>query len=441
MSTKPTVLIVGAGEFGASTAVSLLKTGNYGNVTVVDRAPVLPAMDAASCDINKVVRFDYYDRDYCDLAKAAIDEWNKDEWKGIYHQPGVCIRWNDDGSYDANYSKKVFENVKEKIPSVSLISTRDQFVPHLAPNNATIPVTDPASNALGYFNPYGGWANAAGAVEKLYKDLLALGGTLEAGVDFEELLFTEGGKDVRGIRTKAGKEYTADKVIVALGSWTAAHPALSGLLPKGLLTATGQVVAAVQLSPEDAKRYADIPVSMHYDGSAFYMFPPNKDGLLKFAFHAAGFTSESGVPRTATDPEAVQWTEENKKGWIPKASLAGLRHQLDVVYPELAKMPIAYSRMCWYSDVVDGDWVIDYSKQYPSLMFATGGAGHAFKFLPIIGNLIRSRFENTLEPHLVQKWRASRESAAEDPARAGMQRKPLDLNEFVGEAELGGVTA
>lgn len=45
-------------------------------------------------------------------------------------------------------------------------------------------------------------------------------------------------------------------------------------------------------------------------------------------------------------------------------------------------MPIAYTRMCWYSDVVDGDWVIDYSPEYPALMIASGGAGHAFKVGP-----------------------------------------------------------
>lgn len=42
-------------------------------------------------------------------------------------------------------------------------------------------------------------------------------------------------------------------------------------------------------------------------------------------------------------------------------------------------VPVAFTRMCWYSDVVDGDWVIDYSPKHPSLLFATGGAGHAFK--------------------------------------------------------------
>lgn len=87
MSTyKLSVLIVGAGEFGAATACSLLKSGRYGKITVLDRATTLPAMDAASCDINKVVRYDYIDPMYSNLAMEAIKEWQKPEWKGIYHQ-------------------------------------------------------------------------------------------------------------------------------------------------------------------------------------------------------------------------------------------------------------------------------------------------------------------------------------------------------------------
>ena len=84
MAKKTSVLIVGAGEFGAGTALSLLKTGNY-TVTMIDRAPELPALDAASTDINKVVRWDYSDKDYAKLAREAIDVWNRD-YKGIYFQ-------------------------------------------------------------------------------------------------------------------------------------------------------------------------------------------------------------------------------------------------------------------------------------------------------------------------------------------------------------------
>lgn len=87
--------------------------------------------------------------------------------------------------------------------------------------------------------------------------------------------------------------------------------------------------------------------------------------------------------------------------WIPKASLDALRSSLGFQYPEIASrefsllslrlrrrlktsptVPFTFTRMCWYSDVVDGDWVIDYHPQYPSLLYASGGAGHAFKVSP-----------------------------------------------------------
>lgn len=46
------VVIVGSGCFGISTALHLLNRG-YKNIIVLDRAPVVPAADAASTDLNK----------------------------------------------------------------------------------------------------------------------------------------------------------------------------------------------------------------------------------------------------------------------------------------------------------------------------------------------------------------------------------------------------
>lgn len=83
--SKPHVLIVGAGAWGASTAVFLLKSGNY-TVTLIDRASVLPAEDAASTDINKIVRFDYEQDVYADLAFEALGKWREKEWEGMYHE-------------------------------------------------------------------------------------------------------------------------------------------------------------------------------------------------------------------------------------------------------------------------------------------------------------------------------------------------------------------
>lgn len=53
MGTRPnTVIIVGAGCFGISTAYHLLNRG-FKDVTVIDQGDSLPAPDAASTDLNK----------------------------------------------------------------------------------------------------------------------------------------------------------------------------------------------------------------------------------------------------------------------------------------------------------------------------------------------------------------------------------------------------
>jgi sarcosine oxidase/L-pipecolate oxidase len=44
-------------------------------------------------------------------------------------------------------------------------------------------------------------------------------------------------------------------------------------MPEGLITATGQTIAAVQLDEEEMEKYKDIPVSFNFDGSGFYSFP------------------------------------------------------------------------------------------------------------------------------------------------------------------------
>lgn len=73
------VIIVGAGCFGVSTAVHLLQengsSGSNYTVTVIDASDTIPAPDAASTDINKIVRSSYSDSFYTSLARAAMREW------------------------------------------------------------------------------------------------------------------------------------------------------------------------------------------------------------------------------------------------------------------------------------------------------------------------------------------------------------------------------
>ena len=44
--------------------------------------------------------------------------------------------------------------------------------------------------------------------------------------------------------------------------------------------------------------------------------------------------------------------------------------------------------MCWYTDSLDNSFVIDYVPGYgDSLFVASGGSGHGFKFLPVLGKV------------------------------------------------------
>ena len=86
MTTKTDhILIVGAGVFGLSTALHLFQRG-WENITIYDRSSVLPAPDAASTDINKVVRSSYTDPVYTLLTLEAIAAWKKAEWGDTFHE-------------------------------------------------------------------------------------------------------------------------------------------------------------------------------------------------------------------------------------------------------------------------------------------------------------------------------------------------------------------
>jgi glycine/D-amino acid oxidase-like deaminating enzyme len=70
ISKDTSILIVGAGVFGLSTTLDLSIKG-YKNITVIDRAAV-PSPYSAGHDLNKIVRAEYEDPFYTELALVHI---------------------------------------------------------------------------------------------------------------------------------------------------------------------------------------------------------------------------------------------------------------------------------------------------------------------------------------------------------------------------------
>jgi sarcosine oxidase/L-pipecolate oxidase len=76
-----------------------------------------------------------------------------------------------------------------------------------------------------------------------------------------------------------------------------------------------------------------------------------------------------------------------------------------IPWPELADRPFFKTRLCWYTDTATGDWIIDYHPSYKNLFVATGGSGHAFKFLPILGEKVVDCLVGRCPQEFREKWK------------------------------------
>ncbi|KDQ55204.1 hypothetical protein JAAARDRAFT_37733 [Jaapia argillacea MUCL 33604] len=429
MSTEK-VLIVGAGCFGLSTAFHLLKRG-YVDVTVIDRSNVLPAPDAASTDLNKIVRTSYSDIFYARFAKEAIDVWKDEkEWDDAYHECGVLVLNPGDHAYTGSS----YQN------DISLGSRLTNLEGGSSIGGVFPPGVQTAfpSTTSGYLNQDGGWAYAAKGVSLLMSKVIALGGQVMAGKPVKRLVRKDG--VTSGVECVDGTVLSADIVVIATGSWTSAT--FSELDLSTMCLATGQSVATIQLTTKEAERYRKCPVVLDFK-SGFYVFPPNEDGIVKMAIHAAGYTNvpQSSIPseltpdRTISTPRTSQ-SHGDEGLLIPKEMVQVLRNHLEEVYPELARKPFGGTRLCWYLDTPDEDWVIGPHPDDPSLFFATGGSGHAYKFLPVVGRLVADSIQGKLDPSLQAKFAINRKNATQTHSRFPYEVKPLEVAQLCTPADL-----
>ena len=76
-------IIVGAGCFGASTALQLARSVPDAKILLLGRGASAPG---ASNDLNKIVRDVYRSKFYAALAHEALEGWQGDDYKAFYHQ-------------------------------------------------------------------------------------------------------------------------------------------------------------------------------------------------------------------------------------------------------------------------------------------------------------------------------------------------------------------
>ncbi|KAJ4246819.1 hypothetical protein NW762_013371 [Fusarium torreyae] len=87
VSRNDLILIVGAGSFGLSTTVHLLRAG-FKDITVIDKEDDVPSAYSAANDLNKIVRAEYEDDFHRELTLKAIDALKTPLFAPHFHQVG-----------------------------------------------------------------------------------------------------------------------------------------------------------------------------------------------------------------------------------------------------------------------------------------------------------------------------------------------------------------
>ncbi|KAK3381604.1 putative fructosyl amino acid protein [Podospora didyma] len=445
-SAPTSILIIGSGAFGLSTALALAQRPDFSqsSITVIDRADPLsppskpdvlfPARDAASVDTSRVIRADYPDHAYAALAAEAQVQWRKQTnpndlgAQGRYHESGLVLVADTPtvppplaaetsavgGNNSPGRCKKTgMDYARGSWANVLSLASHDSAVDHIRELPDTAAIRDAVgtggcSGSWGYVNKGSGWADAGAAMAWLFDQVKQtrrvkfVAGTVAS--------LEHNGAAVTGAKLSDGRTISVELIVLAAGSWTG-----SLLDMAGQATATGQVMAYLDLTEAEQEQLGKMPVLLNLTTGLFIIPPANR--VLKVARHAYGYvnpTTLETVPLPSS-PTSTSTTDvfshprthiSDPSLSIPMEGAEELREALRqmIPLPELRDRPFSSTRLCWYMDTPTGDFLIDYHPHWKNLFVATGGSGHGFKFMPVIGEKITDRIAHNGPPEFKGKW-------------------------------------
>ena len=128
MDKNPTILVIGGGAFGTSTAYHLAHRG-YTKVTVLDRFAA-PSKDAAATDLNKIVRYDYPNPLYNKLGLEAMKIWEAPNnlFSGLFRRTGWIMSAHE---MTAGFLQSAYDTSREAgrnaVKFISIPETKKMF--------------------------------------------------------------------------------------------------------------------------------------------------------------------------------------------------------------------------------------------------------------------------------------------------------------------------
>ena len=381
VSRQRRATVIGAGLLGCAAAWSLARRGWL--VTLVEAAPVIGHTRSGSKGSARIFRVGYPDPLYVEMARTAQRLWRDLErasGRTLLRETGQVTLGDGD--------------VLEAIAAAMAASGRPPE--HLTSEEVARRAPGVLARGPVLFEPESGVLRADACLD-------AFCATGDVDVQVSRPVSSVEDRGQAGVTVHAGGEaFTPDVGVVCAG------PRTLDLLGLGChVSAPASFPQVAYFAPKEDDGEGRPPVFIEWGGDMIYGLPV-PDGprpaprLYKVAHHTPGAVA------TAFDPLDPAPLPDDT------ALVELLCHAVERLLPGLHPVPVATER-CLYDNAADDDFILD---RAGSLVFGCGTSGHAFKFGPLLGEMLADLAEGT-EPRFGARFALARAAPPHAPPPSG----------------------
>ena len=358
------VAVIGAGVFGAWTALQLRRTGR--SVILVDAFGAGNSRSSSS-GASRLLRLGYGDQAlYSRWAQRSLYEWQelfRNCRQQLFERTGVLwLARPDDPATDATIETLRLLHVPFELLERPELESR-------YPQLGFGPVT------RGLLEPEAGVIMARRAVQAV------VGQAVKQSVDYREVSVSPPveTEHVKSLLTSDGDRIRAGTYVFACGAWL---PKLFPTLLQNLIHPTRQEVFFFGSAPGDRRFTAtQIPAWVDFAGGVYGV--PDLEGRgfkIGLDHHGPSFDPDTGTRQVSDD------------------ALQVARMILAKRVPALERAPLLEAHVCQYSNSWNGDFLIDQHPDIDNLWMVGGGSGHGFKHGPAVGEYVAKQITNAPAP-------------------------------------------
>lgn len=347
-------IVIGAGVFGAWSAWNLQRRGK--RVLLIDAWGVAHNR-ASSGGETRLIRTEYAGNAfYTRWAWESLAEWHalaKRHQAPLFHETGALYLYpQDSAQIDSSIAMQRALGISIEKLAAPVMARR-------------WPQIDFAGITVGVMQPTMGALMARNAVQVLVGDFVKAGGSFrQIAIDPSR----PGQRALEAVAGTGGESLRAEQFIFACGPW----------LPKLFPDVVGSRIVPTR---QDVFFFAPAPGDTRFDAAHLPAWVDVSSKDLHYGFpdiEARGF-------KIALDTHGPKFDPDGSDRRITDQALADVRAYLARRFPDLARRPLADSRVCQYENTDNGHLLIDRHPALSNVWIVGGGSGHGFKHGPAVG--------------------------------------------------------